>query len=117
MPDVGADLFNGYEVSLTTNGRKVIITGHQQDFRPLTEVQINFNPKKWNVLRAKIEEKEIEIFLNDNNIYHFKRNDVTLKNGIIAFHTWKSDVAYRNIQINDNCQTLRPEFQSLPVIT
>ncbi len=46
MPDVGADLFNGYEVSLTTNGRKVIITRHQQDFRPLTEVQINFNPKK-----------------------------------------------------------------------
>lgn len=50
----GADRFNGYEISLTADVRKVIIAEHHQDFRPLAEVQVDCNPKEWNILKAEI---------------------------------------------------------------
>lgn len=101
-PGNGADRFNGYEIGLSADGKKVLLGAHQNDWRPVAEnATVNFNPITWNKLKVAINENTITIFLNDAQIISYTDTNVKAINvaGNIGLRTWNAGISYRNLKI------------------
>lgn len=113
-PGNGADRFYGYEVSLSADGKKIVIGKHKNNFAPIKEVPINCNPKEWNLLKAAMHNGKIRVFLNNKIIYTFDDYDESLKNGKIALRTWNSNVKFRNVKVSSDNSSETLTFTTIP---
>ncbi len=52
---IGADNFDGYEISLRPNARRLLLGRHRHDWKPLQEVAATFTPGAWNRLRVELQ--------------------------------------------------------------
>ncbi|WP_455584477.1 family 16 glycoside hydrolase [Bacteroides sp.] len=102
QPGNGADNFNDYEISLATNGKRVVIGKHKKNFEPVREIPVECNPTEWNNLKAVMKNQQIEIFLNDKLVFTFENKDMTLKKGYTALRVWNSNTEFRNLKIMAN---------------
>lgn len=102
---IGDDAFDGYEVSLSADGKKVTLGKHLQDFRILKESQTTFFPQNWNKLRVVLNGKQIDVWLNGILILAFTDNDKPILSGKIGLRTWKSNLDFSNISLAVNGQT------------
>ena len=48
----GADTFNGYEISLASNGRKVAVGRHEHNFGHIRDIKVDCHPTEWNRLKV-----------------------------------------------------------------
>ncbi len=99
---VGTDVFDGYEISLSRDGKKVALGKHMQNFKLLKEEAVNFNPDSWNVIKVKLSGPEITVALNGKNVLSYKDENVPLLKGKIGLRTWKSGLEFRNLFAEDN---------------
>lgn len=101
-PGIGDDVFEGYEISLSREGKKVMLGKHLQDFKMLKQESISFNPEIWNTLKVTVTGSEISVFLNQNRILSFKDENTPLLKGKIGLRTWKSGLEFQNILVQEN---------------
>lgn len=101
-PGIGDNVFDGYEISLSRDGKKVMLGKHLQDFKMLKEEGINFDPEIWNTLKVTIKKSEISVFLNQNQVLSFKDENAPLLKGKVGLRTWKSGLEFRNILVEEN---------------
>lgn len=102
---VGDDVFDGYELSLSANGKKMAIGKHIQDFRLLKETAVNFDPQSWNKVRVILNAKRIEVWLNGQLALSFNDELNPILLGKIGMRTWKSNMEFRNMNITDSKAT------------
>lgn len=114
QPGNGADSFNGYEISLASNGEKIIIGKHKQNFEPMRDVPVQCNPSEWNNLKAVMKDGKIEIFLNGKSVYAFDDNDSVLKKGYPALRVWNSNAFFRNMQLVSGNETKTVSLKTMP---
>ncbi|GAB6008652.1 family 16 glycoside hydrolase [Dysgonomonas reticulitermitis] len=98
-PGTGADNFNGYEISLTRDGQKVIIAKHMHNWIHLTDLKTNINPFAWTRLGVRSKGNTIEVYINGVSIGSYTDNDQALLAGKVALRTWRSDANFRNLAI------------------
>jgi alpha-L-arabinofuranosidase len=98
---VGADSFDGYEVSLNAITNRIILGKHVQNWQAIQEVPANFVANAWNRLRVELSGATIRIYLNDsqNPAINYTDPSDPLLIGKIGLRTWNSDVAFRNLKI------------------
>lgn len=115
QPGNGADNFYGYEISLTSNGEKIVIGKHKNNFEHLKDIPVKCNPSAWNNLMAVMKDRKIEIFLNGKSVFMFNDNDSDLKTGYPALRVWNSNAVFRNMRLmaGNEIQTL--SFKTIPV--
>ena len=99
-PRVGADSFYGYEVSLSTDGKKITIGKHKNNWEHIVDVAVNCEPTEWNNLKACIRNQTVEIRLNDQRVCLFRLSDKELLGGSVALRVWNADTRFANMQIN-----------------
>lgn len=114
QPGNGADSFNGYEISLASNGEKIVIGKHKQNFEPMKEVPVSCNPSAWNHLKAVMKDGKVEIFLNGKSVYAFDDDDSVLKTGYPALRVWHSNALFRNMQLGSGNETTTLSFKTIP---
>lgn len=102
---VGNDIFDGYEVSLNRNGKSIMLGKHVHNFQQLKDAVVSFDPMAWNKLKVILKDATIEVFLNDQSVLTYTDQINPLQSGHIGLRTWKSDVAFRNISIEENGKT------------
>ncbi len=115
-PGKGADNFYGYEVSLYTNGKKIIVGKHKNNFEHIKDVEVDCNPLVWNRLKLAMLNGKIEVFLNDVSVFSCDDNDPDLADGKIGLRTWNGNAWFRNIMINANNQKQVLAFKTTPKI-
>lgn len=98
-PGKGADYFDGYEISLSADGSKVVFGRHRHDWKPLKEIPVKCSPGSWNKLKVDMKGKRIEVFLNGKSLFVYEDEAEPLSEGKIAVRTWNSDAEFRNLAV------------------
>ena len=82
----GADNFDGYEISLSHNGKKIILGKHRHDWKALQESEVKFNRNEWNHLRVEMKGPGFRIFLNRKvtPVIDYIDNDAPLLTGKVG---------------------------------
>jgi alpha-L-arabinofuranosidase len=103
-PSLGADNFNGYEVSLDARKGTMSLSKHRYNWQLLQEVSVDFVPGEWNRLRVESTGNRFLLFLNGetNPAIDYTDNESPLPAGAIGIRTYNSDVAFRNLKENGN---------------
>jgi len=111
---IGDDAFDGYEVSLNADGKKVMLGKHLQNFRLLKEAAADFSPQEWNKLRVALTGKQINIFLNGKEVLSYTDNDQPILSGRTGLRTWKSDIEFRNFKLSEKGKTEQIKLVNAP---
>ncbi len=99
-PRVGADNFYGYEISLSSDGKKITIGKHKNNWTHIVDVPVNCVPVAWNNLKARIEDGKAEVLLNNKSICVFPLSDSELREGCAAIRVWHADTRFTNFKID-----------------
>ena len=97
----GADNFDGYEVSLFADGKRVLLGKHLHNWQELKTVPVDVDPSQWNRMEVKMESDELVILLNSREVLRFEDHFTTLRNGKVAFRNWGAGASFRNLTIGD----------------
>lgn len=97
-PKEGADNFNGYEVGISRDGKKLIFGKHEYNWQSISETPIDIVPTEWNKLKVKTVGKKFEIYVNDELTTSYEDPTALLEGGV-GFRTWNADVSFRNLKI------------------
>jgi len=107
-PGVGADTFDGYEISISPSRQRLILGKHMHDWHPIQEVPIPVQASQWIHLRVQLAGARIRVFVAGDNTpaIDYTDQDHALLSGQFAIRTWNSDAAFGNIAI----QTATAEY-------
>jgi Alpha-L-arabinofuranosidase len=94
----GADLFNGYEVSLERPGT-LVIGRHRQNWEPLRRVPCDVPINEWIRLTVRMTGRSLEILLNGVSIAQYEDTEHPLDTGAIGLRIWQHDVRFRNLSV------------------
>lgn len=99
---VGADEFDGYEISISPKDARVIIGKHRHDFHQLAEAPAKLTYGRWHHLRVKVTGNLIEVFIDRANQPQlvFEDKDQPLIGGQVGLRTWHSDCSFRKVKVN-----------------
>ena len=101
-PGTGADAFNGYEVALNARKGSFVLGKHQQNWQPISDTEMTFNPLgDWNKLRVIIEGAKLTIYLNDALIKTYEDTNSPLRSGFIGLRSYGGSATFRNLKIDD----------------
>ncbi|MDD3037595.1 family 16 glycoside hydrolase [Bacteroides sp.] len=95
----GADSFNGYEISLAANGKKVVVGKHEQNFKHIRDIEVDCKPTEWNRLKVAMNGNKMEVFVNGKSIFVHTEDNPNLVAGKIGLRSWHSNVKFRNVRI------------------
>lgn len=99
-PGVGADNFDGYEISLTANGRQVILGKHQHDFHLLASASVTAAPGQWHRLKVVLAGPQISVFLDGAPSPSLIYTDTSpLPAGTFALRNWLTTASFRNVHV------------------
>lgn len=95
-PGNGADNFDGYEISLATDGRRIIFGKHEHNWQPIRDVAVEVDPLAWNRLRVEMAGEELRIRLNGKEVFRHIDKGTVLRKGLVSFRNWDANVSFRN---------------------
>lgn len=101
-PGVGADSFDGYEISLSAKARRIILGKHRNDFRSMASVDAPLVPGRFHRLKVALNGARIRVYLDGEAKprIDFVDSDRPLTKGKIALRTWQADATFRDVQID-----------------
>lgn len=100
-PGIGADNFDGYEISLAADGSRIVFGKHEHNWQPMREIPAHFNPLDWNRLRVEMHGEELAILLNGKELFRHADTGTALRAGSVSFRNWDADVLLRNLTIEN----------------
>ena len=115
-PGNGADAFFGYEISLSSDGKKVVVGKHKDNFTHMADVAVSCNPRNWNRLEAEMSDGWLSVLLNGETVYRTEDNDPDLSCGKAALRTWNMNAVFRNLSVDDGTEAVSPVFKGEPRI-
>lgn len=117
---VGADAFDGYEISLAADGRKIILARHQQNFVPLRSAPVSVGPFgffEWQRLRVLLHGGRIQIYLNGGTSPVIDYTDpAPLPLGSVGLRTWGANAEFRNINCVADGRAESSQFVGAPPV-
>ncbi len=98
---VGADDFDGYEISLSAKSRQIILGRHRHDFRALASAPAPVVPGRWHRLRVALNGPRIRAYLDDEPTPRIDfTDDQPLGSGKIALRNWRADASFRDVLVD-----------------
>ena len=111
-PGVGADRFNGYEISLDANRQMLRLGRHRQNFELIRDVPCAVPVDRWIPLVVKLGETTLEIFVGGKSALTFEDREHPLAVGQVGFRPWQRRAQFRNFWISTGGQR-----RELPFVT
>jgi hypothetical protein len=105
-PKVGADNWNGYEVSLYLHEQKLVFGSHQGNWQMLASVPAPVTRGKWHQLRAHVAGERVKVYLDGRDEPYIDFIvEKPLASGLAGLRTWGATVEYRNIKVDSGGRT------------
>ena len=83
--DVGADNWNGYEVSLYADKQVLHLARHRQNYEPICHVPCDVPVGEWISLVVEMTETTLEIYVQGKLIHSYEDKEHPLTTGQVAF--------------------------------
>ncbi len=112
-PEVGADAWTGYEVSLETAGR-LVLGRHRRNWEPIRTVPCAVPVDRWINLAVRLGDKTIEVRVDGQLLLTYEDQDHPLGPGQVGLRNWQRPITYRNLQIQSRGEVRK--FPFVPVV-
>lgn len=110
-PVVGADNFDGYEISLEPGRQLAVLGRHVHNWALLKEEPVNVPLKEWVNLKARLKGSQIEVLVNDRLVIRYEDQDKSLsKAGAVALRQWQRSAGYRNLAVDRGTGPVKMPF-------
>jgi hypothetical protein len=98
-PAIGADRFDGYEVSLNPAAGTLVLGRHRQNWEPLKESPCEVPVGKWIPLVVRTQEQTLEVSVGGKRLLSYEDHDHPLKSGTIALRPWQREARFRKLWV------------------
>jgi hypothetical protein len=105
----GADLFNGYEVSLERPGT-LVIGRHRHNWEPIRRVPCDVPVNQWIRLTVRMTAKALEVLVNGKSLTKYGDAAHPLEIGQVGLRTWQHDVRFRNLSVSTGGEQKKVPF-------
>lgn len=110
-PQVGADNWYGYEVSLNVGNQTVFVGDHRHNYQLLAAAPAVVTPGKWHRLRATLTDTRLLVYVDDRqepaiNLELPNR----LPGQFVGLRTWGSSVAFQDFEMKTAAGKRRAEW-------
>ena len=105
----GADMFNGYEVSLERPGT-LVLGRHRHNWEPLQRVACDVPVEQWTTLQVRLTAKTLEVLVNGKSVTKYEDTAHPLESGRVGLRTWQHDVRFRNLTVTTGGQRQQIPF-------
>jgi alpha-L-arabinofuranosidase len=98
-PGVGANNFDGYEVSLDAQANVLRLGRHRHDWQLLRDTPYEVPTGKWISLEVRLSGNRIEALVDGQAIAGYEDRDRPLARGTVALRPWQREARYRNLWV------------------
>lgn len=99
-PGIGADRFDGYEVSLDPARQVVVLGKHRQDWQPLAEAPTKVPVAEWIALTVELMGGSIAVSVDGHRVMTYDDTHAPLPRGGVGLRTWQRAAAFRGLWID-----------------
>jgi hypothetical protein len=93
---VGADNYNGYEISL--NGAGYLVFGrHRQNWTPIREVPMPVPQQRWLALVVTFTETTLAVSVDGRQVLTYEDSEAPLRRGRLGLRPWQRRAQFRNL--------------------
>ncbi len=112
-PQVGADNWYGYEISLNAGNQTVMVGEHRHNWRQRQEQKVDTKSGVWHKLRAVLTGKRVQVYVDDSATPQIDDEvDPPLTGSLAGLRTWGSEIEYRNFEIIRGDEHRKPTWQT-----
>lgn len=99
-PGIGADNFDGYEISLDPQANLLRLGRHRHDWQLLRDTPLDVPVGRWLRLEVKLTGNSIEAFVDGQSVVRYEDRDRPLLDGTVALRPWQRSARYRKLSID-----------------
>ncbi|MBO5744215.1 MAG: DUF1080 domain-containing protein, partial [Clostridia bacterium] len=99
---VGADAFDGYEISLFNN--MVRVAKHQHNYRNIKDTTVKAPIRTWVNLKVEVTQNTITVYVNGTQVYSYT-DPSPIKTGAFGFRSWNASAKYKNVKVSVDGQS------------
>ncbi|MFO0960566.1 MAG: alpha-L-arabinofuranosidase C-terminal domain-containing protein [Isosphaeraceae bacterium] len=114
---VGADRFQGYEVSLNPGRRVLTIGRHRGNWEHIKDVPCEVPINRWITLNARIKARWdsafLEVLVDGRPLFQFEDREHPLSPGQVGLRTWQREADFRDLTIDVDGKKQSLEFRPL----
>ncbi len=99
QPGVGADNFNGYEISLDPEHQFVRLAWHKHNFELIRDVPCPVPVKQWIPLEVSLSGSTIDVTVDGKNLIHYEHPGPLPKGPGVGLRTWQRGASFRNLVV------------------
>jgi hypothetical protein len=104
QPGVGADNFDGYEVSLDPASQVLRLGRHRHNWQLIRDTPCEVAVGGWTRLGVKLSGRTLEVFVNGRNVFRHEDGDSALLSGSVGLRQWQREARYRNLRVHTGGQ-------------
>lgn len=110
-PGVGADNFDGYEISLDPRANLLRLGRHRHDWQLLKDTPFDVPVGKWVRLEVKLTGDLIQASVDGKSVVRYEDADRPLLDGTIALRPWQRPGRYRNLSVKTADEVRKLPFE------
>ncbi len=109
---IGANRFNGYEISLDPSRHLLSFGRHRGNWQPIREVPCDVPIGRWIDLSVRMTDTGLVVRVHDRPVLEFEDREHPLLDGAIGLRTWRREADFRALTIKTGASseelTIRP---------
>jgi len=98
-PGVGADRFNGYEISLDAQNGFLRLGRHRQNFELIRDTPCAVPVNEWISLVVRLRGRSIEVLVNGRTVIAYEDTEHPLPAGTFGIRPWQRHARFRNLWV------------------
>jgi alpha-L-arabinofuranosidase len=111
-PRNGADVFVGYEVSLSARGGYLRLGRHRNDWKLIKDVPVHIKSGEWHHLKAELSGHDLRVFLDGakSPAISYSDDQAAIDRGAVGLRTWQSNASFRRVVVDGGTKREADEF-------
>jgi len=113
-PGVGADNFDGYEVSLDPAGQLLRLGRHRHNWELIRDTPCEVPVAAWTRLTVRLSGRVLEALVNDRVVIRHEDDARALLSGGVGLRQWQREAQYRDLQVKLGGEPRQLPFEPPP---
>jgi len=98
-PGLGADNFDGYEVSLDAAANILRLGCHRHDWELINDTPCAVPVNRWISLVVKTKGQTLEVLVDGKSVIQYDAGERALGSGTVGLRQWQREARYRNLRV------------------
>jgi hypothetical protein len=103
-PGIGADTFDGYEVSLDASAQALRLGRHHHDWTLVQDAPCEVSVGRWITLTVRLAGSALEVLVDGRSMILHDDGARALSPGTVGLRQWQREARYRNLWVKPDTQ-------------